>query len=211
MQNPQSRYILARLLNWSYSDGSVGELYDLRTGALVRHISGFKPSSIGSVSLSPDGKYIGYLSYESSARLVRFMDTESGVALGEYLSATAAPVIQFLSGPTLGAFIPFTGWNSVRLGIDPTTEVVSDEVGNYLHCSVQPNPADGSAVVKVVITLPSAVSMRLVATDGKIVQETALGILSAGAHSVPVQAATGSYYCTITAGRESISFPVIIR
>jgi hypothetical protein len=188
------------------------DLYDLSTGTFIRSVPGTIPLSAVYFSLSEDGNVLAYR-MDGLDFPLRFVNTETGIVMGEFKTSDGflGPIIQFLPGPALGVFLPEWGLNSIRLRIDPTTDVPVAKPQDALQCTVHPNPSDGSVVISVVVTSPTTVSMRLVATDGKVVKETAFGMLNEGAHSVPVHAPAGQYVCMISDGRETTSIPVIIR
>lgn len=188
MRNPQSGFIALLRLGTVYPDETQGWLYDLRTGKEVRTLPYVGQNSYYYMSLSKDGKYLGYQTQDQTGYPVRFMDTETGVTFAQYTTISSVYVIQFLTGPTLDVFIPAPGFNSVLLRLDPATSIPADGNlnGNGLQCTVQPNPSDGGAVVKITLATSATVMLRLVATDGGVVLDNNLGTLDAGEHSVPV-------------------------
>ncbi|CAN5505841.1 hypothetical protein BH10BAC6_BH10BAC6_09520 [soil metagenome] len=195
-----------------------GYIYNLRTGTEVRALPFVYQYGYSFVSLSIDGLYIGYQARDSNQDPIRFMSTETGIVFGQHLQRNHQnQVIHFLSGSNLDVYIPDSYPNEfgfgVRLRLDRPTDVrLCCEPGSSdLHCSVQPNPSDGGTVVTFVLAASTMVTIRLVATDGSIINEHRLGILEAGEHSIPISANAGLYHCTITAGTSMQAFPVIFQ
>lgn len=209
MSNPQSRYIAMVRGKTSSPDQPQGYLYDLRTGMEVRSLPNIGGYDYEYMSLTKDGRYLGYQS--SVGQTIHFMDTETGMSLGQYQTTNVVKVIQFLTGTTLEAYIPRPGPNSVRVRVHPTTDTPTEASSNPLRCTVLPNPAVGGTVVKLNLSAAFAVTLRLVASDGIIIQDCNLGLLEAGEHDVTVRAAAGHYQCLVIAGNERSAFPIILR
>lgn len=211
MTTLQSRFIIGWISSQCNSEGAILEIYDLKTGELVRQIPGYRPIMGIGTSLSIDGRYLANQTARDSEKPVQLVDTEYGNVLGEYVSTTGVRGVQFLPGPDVSVLLAFTSWQSARLSVDPTTDVLQESASNTLKCAVLPNPGDGTVAVSITLTEPAPVKLRLVSTEGKVVQESDLGQTDAGTHIVPVRALAGYYQCTVTAGRARSSFPIIIR
>lgn len=200
-----------------------GYLYDLRTGKEDRALPYVGPNGYSILSLSRDGKYLAYQAKDSTMYPVRFLSTETGKVLGQFMQGfNENLVIQFLFASTLDVFIPnayladgpcpFSQYG-VRLRLEPPTGVplAIEPNSQVLQCTVQPNPSEGGTVVTITLATPETVTVQLVATNGNVVLDNNLSLLEAGEHCIPVRASSGFYLCVIRAGARMQTLPVIFR
>jgi len=185
--------------------------YDLRTGTLMAQyfnaFDGSQPETISQgVGLSRDGSVIAI----QGNRKVAFY-TSKNPHLFASMNAWPASEIHFLDDGTSDVVISGVDTLIQRVQLNLTTSVNCDASSQALQCSISPNPSSSQATLQIQLASPAVVSVRLSATDGRVVSERSLGLLQSGTNSELLQAQPGYYMCTVTAGSDKQSLPVIIR
>lgn len=180
-------------------------VYDLQIGIVKALFSDVAHESQG-VGVSRDGSVIGI----HGDRRIDFYATKDPHLFAS-MNAWPAYDIRFLDDGTSDVLISKVDTSVQRVRLNLATSVNDDAAPQALQCSISPNPSCGQATLQIVLASPAVVSVRLSATDGRVVLERSLGLVQAGNFSEVLQAPSGYYLCTITTGSRTQTLPVVFR
>ncbi len=185
--------------------------YDLRTGTLMAQyydvFDGSQPETISQgVGVSRDGSVIAI----QGNRMVAFYTTKNPHLFAN-MNAWPASEIHFLDDGTSDVVISGIDTLIQRVRLNLSTSVNGDASSQSLQCSISPNPSSSQATLHIMLGAPCVVGVSLAAMDGRVISERSLGLIQAGSHAEVLQAQPGYYMCTVTAGSDKQSLPVIIR
>ncbi len=179
--------------------------YDLRTGTLIAQYYDVAKEAQG-VGLSRDGSVIGI----HGDRRIDFYTTKNNHLFAS-MKAWPSYDIRFLDDGTSDVLVGKVDTATQRVRLNLSTSVNGDDAPQAFQCRISPNPSSSQTTLQIVLAGPAVVNVRLSATDGRVVSERSLGLLQSGTYSDVLQAQPGYYMCTVTAGANKQSLPVIIR